>query len=150
MCTYTKIENNTKINKLCEEKEKTNEILNIYFNQIDRYIYEVRNKKSISTKSIKNMYELKSLLCKVDFNAYIKHLCIDCELKLRMTINHYLEDRLLDSDIGLAKKYNEDLIVDDNNILSIIKNATYKSGDFNEDEISILKTIAYRKVLKKN
>jgi hypothetical protein len=145
-----KMENDAKISKLLEEKGKITDLLNKCFKQIDRCLYDSRNKKSISTKSLKKMYELKSLLCKVDFNTYIKHLNINCEFKLRMIIRRYLEDRLLERDIEFAEKYNEKLIVDNKNILSIIKNATYKSGNFNENEISILKAIADTKVLKKN
>jgi hypothetical protein len=144
------MENDAKINKLIEEKEKVNEQLNKYFKQIERCLYNIRNKKSLSTNSIKKMHELKTLLCKVDFNTYIKHLSINCEFKLRMIIRRYLEDRLLERDIEFTKKYNKKVMVDNKNILSIIKNATYNAGDFNEDEKNILKDIVDTKVLKKN
>jgi hypothetical protein len=121
--------NEQKLAKLIEEKNKNSETLNNNLERIDNILGNTK----VNTKAIKKMSELKSLLSKVDYFAYVKYSDIKCEIKLRKIITKYLTDIIEVEDINIVLKYI------DNNILI----------NFSEDEMKILNEIANMKIENK-
>jgi CRISPR/Cas system type I-B associated protein Csh2 (Cas7 group RAMP superfamily) len=121
--------NEQKIILLMEEKNKNGDVLNSNLERIDTLL----GTSKVSTRAIKKMSELKSLLSKVDYFTYVKYATITHEIKLRKVITKYLTDTVDVEDINTVLKYKND------NILT----------NFSEDEIKILNEISKMKIEKK-
>jgi hypothetical protein len=141
-----------KENSLHNVMDSYDKNISTYFKKLDvyisTYISEIAKCETLNLKKIKGFHELRDLLYKIDYFAYAKYLSINCEIKLREAISNYLNGKISTKDIELVSKYMEKNVTD-NSFISSINNATYKSGNFDENEIAILTEIANMKTAEK-